>query len=692
PAATFSVELRLRHADGSWRTQEATVTNLLDHPAIHGIVVNSRDITESRRSEEAFRESEGRYRSLFEHMLNGFAYCKMEFDQGRPQDFRYLEVNDAFETLTGLKQVVGKKVSEVIPGIQASDPELFASYGRVALTGQPETLEIYVASLAIWFSIAIYSPQKEYFVAVFEVITERKRAEEALRASEIRFRALIEKSSEAVLLVGADGIVIYDSPSAERVTGYAAAEHANRRMFDQVHPDDRGMVTQLFMQLLQQPSETVITQLRIWHKEGSWHWIEGVATNLLDEPSVGAIVINYRDVTERKRTEEELARYRDHLEQLVAQRTAELQAAKDRAEAILDNSTDGILLVNSNLQIHQTNSAFNRLFACARDDYFNQALTSLALTEDVHLVTSVVQTGVVEGRARTIELRARRKDDTVFDAELSLGSIKGDGLVCTVRDITARKQAEDKLQSALEQQKELVDLKSRFISMASHDFRNPMSVILSSISLLEMQISRQFGAEQLEPLQKRLHRIDESVQQMTSLLDDVLTVNRADGGKVEIHPELLEVEGFCREILEEIEETASVRHVLNFSFAGEANRILADKLLWRQILINLLSNAVKYSPEGGNVGLDVRCEPENVEFRVQDNGIGIPEADQSRLFETFHRAHNVGEIKGTGLGMAIVKRAVDALKGTIIFESQVGVGTTFTVHLPTAAKTDGSSS
>ena len=254
--------------------------------------------------------------------------------------------------------------------------------------------------------------------------------------------------------------------------------------------------------------------------------------------------------------------------------------------------------------------------------------------------------------------------------------------------LAERKQAEEALQRALEQQKELVDLKSRFISMASHDFRTPLSVILTTLSLLEMQISDQSAAGQLELLQKRFRRIDESVQQMTKLLDDVLAVNRADTGKVEIHPERLDVETFCKAIVQEIREFASGQHELTFTVTGEATRFEADKQLLRQILVNLLSNAVKYSPQGGEVLLDVRCGSETMEFRVQDEGIGIPEPDRERLFETFHRAHNVGDIPGTGLGMAIVKRAVDALGGTIVFESQVGVGTTFTVRLPMTLRTD----
>jgi hypothetical protein len=182
----FDMEFPLRGADGVFRTFLTRVMPLKDSA---GLVVRwfgtNTDISALKQAEESLRGSEARYRGLFENLTEGFAYCKMIFENGKPQDFMYLSVNPAFETLTGLKNVVGKRVTEVIPGIRESDQELFEIYGRVSLTGKPERFETFVEALKMWFSISVYSPEKEFFVAVFDVITERKKAEvDILKLSE----------------------------------------------------------------------------------------------------------------------------------------------------------------------------------------------------------------------------------------------------------------------------------------------------------------------------------------------------------------------------------------------------------------------------------------------------------------------------------------------------------------------------
>lgn len=149
-------------------------------PINEGILILSLDITGRMILGQEIENNERLYHSLFENLLNGFAYCKMEFESGKPVDFTYLSVNKAFEKLTGLVNVIGKRVSEVIPGIQESDSQLFTIYGRVASSREAETFEIFLESLQMWFFISVYSPEKDYFVAIFEVITERKNAEKKL--------------------------------------------------------------------------------------------------------------------------------------------------------------------------------------------------------------------------------------------------------------------------------------------------------------------------------------------------------------------------------------------------------------------------------------------------------------------------------------------------------------------------------
>jgi len=245
------------------------------------------------------------------------------------------------------------------------------------------------------------------------------------------------------------------------------------------------------------------------------------------------------------------------------------------------------------------------------------------------------------------------------------------------QDITERKRAEE-IRRNLEKERELGELKLRFFSMASHEFRTPLSTILISAQLLENSSPNWTPEKKL----KNLHRIQSAAKTMTQLLTDILTLTRAESGKLEFKPERLDLDKFCRDLVEEVELSSRAQQNIFFiSHCPVKNGYLDEKLL-RSILSNLLSNAVKYSREDSHIYFTLDCESESVIFEIQDQGIGISREDQENLFESFHRGQNVGDVPGTGLGLAVVKKCVDLHGGSITVQSKVGVGTTFTVTLP----------
>ncbi len=244
--------------------------------------------------------------------------------------------------------------------------------------------------------------------------------------------------------------------------------------------------------------------------------------------------------------------------------------------------------------------------------------------------------------------------------------------------ITERQRLEEELRNSLAKEKELSDLKSNIISVVSHEYRTPLTSILSSAELL-----KHYGQEWPEEKKLRhLDRIQISVKHLTQLVSDVLVISKAEAGKLEFNPAPLDLVAFCSELVEELQVSTKTQHTINFNSCGSCKEASLDEKLLRQFLSNLLSNAIKYSPEGGNVQFDLICRDDTALFRIQDRGIGIPLEDQAQLFEPFHRSRNVGTISGTGLGLAIVKKCVEHHGGQIAVESEVGVGTTFTIRLP----------
>lgn len=253
------------------------------------------------------------------------------------------------------------------------------------------------------------------------------------------------------------------------------------------------------------------------------------------------------------------------------------------------------------------------------------------------------------------------------------------------REMAARSQTELALQElnvetceALKREQELNELKSRIVSVISHEYRTPLTTILSSAELLEHYSHKLSQEKKID----HLHRIQSAVNHLTALVADVLDISEAEAGKLEFNPSLIDLEAFCRQLVEKLQKSAGQEHPITFVRFGDCSSCVMDENLLRQIFTNLLLNAIKYSPQGSTVHLELRCHSGTVVVQIRDEGIGIPAIDQLQLFKPFERGSNVGTIPGTGLGLAIVKKLVDLHGGQIAVDSVVGVGTTFTVTLP----------
>jgi PAS domain S-box-containing protein len=271
----------------------------------------------------------------------------------------------------------------------------------------------------------------------------------------------------------------------------------------------------------------------------------------------------------------------------------------------------------------------------------------------------------------------------VYAAELEKKvELRTDALNQTIKkleeEVIERKKAEEEVRRSLERERELNELKSKFVSIASHEFRTPLSTVMSSAALVQQYKERQ----EYDKQDKHIGRIKSSVNHLTQILNDFLSLGKLEEGKVDVKTESIELDVFLQEIREEVQSFLKAGQTVAVSNDQGLTEIQSDVRILRNILFNLISNASKYS-EAGNV-IIISCEKKDsmILFHVKDSGIGIPKEDQKHLFDRFFRASNAGNIQGTGLGLNIVKRYVDLLSGDISFTSEPGEGTVFHIRIP----------
>jgi PAS domain S-box-containing protein len=365
----------------------------------------------------------------------------------------------------------------------------------------------------------------------------------------------------------------------------------------------------------------------------------------------------------------------------------------NRFEALFNSASMAIIVVDSKGVINMANPFANSLFAYTEETMVGQMLEQL-IPQRHHAKHVGHRDGYIDKpNARSMgvgmTLSAMKKDGTEFPVEISLGHFKtGEEqyAIAFIADITKRKINEEKIiaqQLEMEKEKEVNDLKSRFVSMASHEFRTPLSTVLSSVSLL----SKYTTTEDQSKRDKHIDRIKSSVKTLTDILNEFLSLGRIEEGKVEMNAEVFDLVEFINGINNEM--SVLLKPGQNFIFNHKGNtQTYTDTNLLKHIMINLLSNAIKFSPENTNIIIDAEVTASHTKISITDKGIGIPINDQVHLFERFFRATNVTNIQGTGLGLHIVGRYVELLNGTIHCHSEFENGSSFIINLPSFIKKD----
>jgi len=343
---------------------------------------------------------------------------------------------------------------------------------------------------------------------------------------------------------------------------------------------------------------------------------------------------------------------------------------------LIENIPMGFIVVNDQLKVVDLNPAAEEIVGSIRakaigrflPHVFPIGLETLVRLASKELISTTISLGAEDNR-RVFELRSTR-----------IGNGPGNvlGYLLILQDITPRILAEHTLASALSAEKELNELRSKLITSTSHEFRTPLSVILSSVELLEHYGNTWSPRKRFE----HLNRIKSTVQHMTRMVEEILVVGKVDAGKVVVRPVPIDLVHFCETILEEIRLLDQEKHSYSLESTSPEIKVLLDELQLRQILSNLLENASKYSPGNTRIRLCLSAGSAWVNLDIHDEGLGIPENDQIHLWEPFYRGENVAHLSGTGLGLTIVNKSLELIGGSIEIHSVVNQGTHVHVMLP----------
>lgn len=620
---------------------------------------------------------EMRYRSLFENMAEGLSYCKILLDDaGRPIDYVHIEQNQAFTDMTGYRDLMGKRILQLFPEINESSPELVETYGRVALTGQPERFEFHRAVSGKYYSIQVYSPRKMYIVGVMQDITERKLTEERIA----HLASFPEMNPNPIFETDLEGKITYINPSMAKefsAFGQVGVEHA-----------------------LLKDWNSVIASLRSVEGKRIWREVAVDSLTLLQTisyvPKFNAVRAYCTDITELKQTAAEMIRAREAAED-ATRRLAAQNEALDRERTILRTFIDNVpdmlfvkdvegrfLLANPEVARWAGVKSPQDLLGNTDFAYFPLDHSLRCQKDDM----SVINSGqAIIDREETVVSSVTQEVGYLLTTKVPLFDSEGrvTGLAGITRNLTKRKRedAERKqLQEQLQQSQKLEAI-GQLAGGIAHDFNNLLMVIMAQTELLSIELEG--------PAALRAENVMKSARRAAELTGQLLAFSR----KQPSQPTETSMNRLVSGVSDMLQRLVGENIDVQVALCDDPWRIKTDRPQFEQVIMNLVVNARDVMPDGGRLTL----ETENVEIgeeyvathplvppgkyammSVTDSGTGMSAEVQSRLFEPFFTTKEPG--KGTGLGLSMVYGIVKQNGGFIWVYSEPGKGTCFKIYLP----------
>ena len=620
------------------------------------------DMSERARWEIELRTSEARKAAILETAIDGVITMDAEG--------RILEFNRAAEEMFGYERaaIMGRTVAETIvpESLREAHHRGLARYlatgegpvigSRVEMIGRRADGSEFPVELAV---TTVQLDRRRLFTAYLRDITARKHSEEALRKSEERFRALVENSSDGVCLVDRSGTIRYASPSSERVLGWRPDERQGRSIFEKAHPDEIDHVRAFFAQCLASAAVPVTLEARGLHRDGGWRLVEVVAANHLDDPAVGAVVVNFRDITQRRRAEDSVS------------------AAARQFRAVFDGALDAMVIADDEGRYVEVNAAACGLYGLSHSALLGHWIGDfVAPGLDVAAVWAAFRR---EGRAKG-ELRIVRPDGRVRELEFAASAdfLPGSHLA-VFRDVTQRHQLEEQLRQA-----QKIEAVGRLAGGVAHDFNNLLNVITGYGQMLFRRLSD-------GPEREKTRAILQAADRAAGLTRQLLAFSR----KQVLEPKVLDLNVVVAGMDEMLRRLIGEDIELQAELAPGLGRTRADPGQLEQVLMNLVVNARDAMPRGGRVTLETaNAEMDEsyvrdhlgaragryVTLAVRDTGLGMDAETQKHIFEPFFTTKEKG--KGTGLGLATVYGIVKQSEGYIWVDSAPGAGTTVKIYLP----------